>query len=217
MLDSGVSYNPVTIDTNFKEYFNGDSLNEVLKEEYKLNTFPIENYIHKSAEVILPKRYRTEFDLENDSFNTISLEKENYFKKKLSKAFTPKTTDCDLYLFSSKGESLYISILDEQFRKSNEFSTQYKEVPIITKQTEDGIFRVDIKGNILYKLPTYKTKEGEVHAKIYEKNGVEYIIFENRIGVFDNVKNFINSSKGKFDIIYPFGTNIVTKEEFDEL
>lgn len=214
LLGENKIYEPVNVETNFSDYFKADDLFSKL-DLTKYEELPlIENYKHKSAEVILPKRYRSEFNLSNDSFSKINQMKDSYFKNKLNRSINPKTKDCDLFLGSSTGESLYISILDSEIfsDSSKMLELGYTPVKVITKEIEGETYRVNIKGEIIYKLPKFKTKSGEKTAEIYTKNGVEFIIFPYKGGFSDDIINFIKGTKESFDVIYPFFANLNVRE-----
>lgn len=211
-------YPPITDETNFKEYFRGDDLFSKLDLSKYADLPLIEKYNHKPAEVILPKKYRTEFGLGNDTFAKIQQQKDGYFKNKLKKAINPKTSDCDLFLTSNTGESLYISVLDQEIISdpNKMLELGYSPVKVITKEIEGDTYRVNIKGDIIYKLPKFKTKSGERTAEVFSKNGVEFIIFPYKGGFNDDIVTFIKGTKETYDIIYPFFANLNIKEYENE-
>lgn len=172
----------------------------------------IENYVHKPAEVIMPKIHRSEFNLGTDSFAKINKLGVNYFRNKIAQTLEPSTFDCDLFLASSSGNTLYISILTPE----EIISQGFNKLNITTKEIEGRLYRTDIKGNSIYELTSFAEEGGIiVTPEVYTKEGVEYIIFPKRIGKYDNVTNFIKKARNSYEFIYPFAAN--TSEDFNSL
>lgn len=198
LLANNLNYPIVNIDTNFKDLFGTDDFISKLSPDNYPNELllnPIENYKHKEFEIVMPKVYRSEFNIENVSFAQIKLQGEYFFNKQVKEILNPKTINCDLFLASTKGDSLYVSILDQ-----SEIDTLQKvQYPSIID--ENQIFRVNIKGEKLFKVPK--------NAEFYYINGIETLIFNKSKGVIENeITPFVKDIKSNYEFIFPFSANI---------
>ena len=211
LINVGINYPKVTTLTNFSELFGDDKFDS----KFDLDTFngqsePITDYVHKPAEVILPKIYRTEFGLGNDSFSKIKAQGVKYFYNKISEQLNPDTTDCDLFLTTSKGESIYIKSLTDEEINSKLETGELSEYTYPTKKDDKGdVWRLNIKGDKMYKL--YPGSKVYLQKNPITNEEVEVIVFnistnpvyeKNRI---KNIEKFVKGTKSQF--IYPFSVS----------
>lgn len=213
LLAENKLYKPVDVNTDFEDMFKGDDFTNKLSK----TNFPNENYLDiitdyvtKPAEIIMPKRYRSEFNIEDDTFAKISRDKGLYFKAQVSKVLEPKTMECDLFLASTTGASLYVSILSADKKKELIDNGTLTKVNYPTEKIKEETFRVDIKGNPLYKV----TPELE----IFNKNGIEMVVFTESTNAIENkITPFIKEVRSAYEFIYPFSHNISNDNIKDRL
>lgn len=202
LLDSNLNYEPVTLLTNFNDLFGNDDFTSKLDITVfnKTPLQPISNYVHKPAEIIMPKVYRTMFDIGHDSFAKINFQKEFYFKQKVSQLINPDTRDCDLFVANTNGDNYYISSLNKEALQNKIDSGDWTRANIITKDFDGIRWRVDIKGEKIYKLPF----GAEV---VLDSFGNEIIVFlsKNDVSPIKKINTFVRSLKGVF--VYPFANN----------
>ena len=199
LLDLGLNFKKVDLSTNFNDLFGKDDFVSKLDLlNYNLNYLDkITEYKHKPAEIIMPKIYRSEFDIKNDSFNKILLQKEKYFYNKINQILDPDTKDCDLFLSNSKGENVYISALTEEELDNKIKLEDLSKLYINTKKEGLDLWRVDVKGNKLYKLPW--------GTKIFtNKDGLEIIVFikDKNNKYLKSINSFVKTNRSQF--VYPF-------------
>jgi hypothetical protein len=182
----------VDSETNFSLLFGNDDFVSSLPEVYTGIIEPITDYVHKPAEIIMPKVYRSEFDIGTDSFSKINSQKEQYFVSKLASITEPVVRDVDLFVSSNKGDHSYISILNDEEIEAKGLTRKH----IITKSIEGNTWRVDMKGTKIYKLKG---------ISIYEKDGVEHIVVRKNGKEARNISNLLKQLDTYF--VYAFAAN----------
>lgn len=200
------SFELLTLGLNYKSFdevpdFNLLFGNDDFINKLDLNNLNIEyldqisDYNHKPAEIIMPKLYRSEFEIGNDTHSKIYSLKAEYFKDQLNQILNPETFNCDLFI-SSKTDSMYISALTEGELDMKIKSGELEKTSINIKEINGAKWRVDIKGNKLYELPT--------GVRIYESNGIEQVIVikDQNNKFFKTIREFIKKTKPQF--VYPF-------------
>lgn len=148
LLATGNNFVKATVE-NISILFSNDDFTSKLPTTYTGLIEPITNYIHKPAEIIMPKVYRSMFNIGHDSFSKIESQKEAYFINQLNGVIDPEITDVDLFIASTKGEHTYISAMtDEQIEEKGLI-----EKEIIVKEIDGESWRVSFKGEKIYKMP----------------------------------------------------------------
>lgn len=132
------NFRKVDLTTNFEDYFiNDDFTSKLDLTNYKPEVLEdITDYIHKDAEIIMPKRYRTEFSLGNNSYHKINSQGEEFFRNNLKGLIDPQKTNCDLFVSNSNGDKVYISIYSNDELKSLIDYKQLEKEPIFTREVQ---------------------------------------------------------------------------------
>lgn len=191
----------VTESGNFdwNNYLKGIDLRENISEESDIERFPIiEDYIIDPAEIIMPKLYKTQFKLGNQDIADIDV---NYFKKVnpyYNSELKNKGIKVD-FLVRTHSSKFNICVQDTLQAPIQEMKRVYPKI-------EDG-WRLDIKGNRLYKIP-----ESLKYAIYVDQKGVETLVVLNSSSNQD-IKSLIQSTQNIVSVQL-FADNIEPSEDW---
>jgi hypothetical protein len=167
---------------------------------------PVTNYKFTPAELVMPNIYKTSFNVEGTSVSEIIKNKEKFFSKFLEQEFEEVGDDADFRIRVKNGNNpIVVKYVNDIEKVIIENATNsYGRIQIIERSVGNTVikekFRIDPKGNVLYKIPTGVT--------VSIQDGVDYVyIALSEISGESNIllKSFERTAK---DFIKSFGENI---------
>lgn len=165
---------------------------------------------HKAAEAIMPKVYRSAFNIGNTPLSKIN---KDFFKAQYSKMFEnihPDRDNEDIAMITSNGYVFNIEIIDPRKIDANGMlgKNMYVKKHIVKREDKGKWYRI-VNNKKQFQL----TKEVEV----YLKNGKEVLVFDISKNWYDNIRSFIKQNRDIYEVLYPFAGNINSPTDIDKL
>jgi hypothetical protein len=195
--------------TDFTTYFNGDNLVSNIFEDvehlYENNTIIVQDYVHKAAELILPNIYKSDFEVDKDSINTIKSDP-NYFKNKLLEQYNKEDENSDFIIVTDSNESnvhvKYVDSFPSNVNSNIGVSVIKDRIKSKDKNTEriyeDVFVKLDSNGQKQFILP----KNSRI---IKNDNGTETLYIK---AVSKKAVKLATGSKRNYEEVYEINPNI---------
>lgn len=220
LLDINKTMKSVDQNTDFKLFFNGDTLLSIFKDAKTYytdkNSMPITGYKFNAAELVLGDIYMSKFNRDfNDSVYEIKQQGSAYFENRIAGDYSDDDTKADIKLhLNNHDRPVYIRYTDKL--PGNDYRLNISlERPLEEEGVQQRFVRRNQKGEILYTIPDHKN----IRVRLEDDKEIIYVraatsvkfkeeLLYDKVPDFDkNLTALLNSFKGNIRSFVPLINN----------